>query len=292
VTVNALPQGSLTANGPFCTTGTGQLTWTATSGTGPFTIVYNDGIANRTQSNVTSGTPFNIFTNTVTSTTIYTLVSVTDNNGCIRSAGFTGASAIIDVYTPPDIITQPSSQTVCATFPVTFTVVAVGDGLSYQWFKGNTALTDNAFITGSATASITIDPTEITDAGTYHVIVSGISPCTPVVSVDVTLSVIQEININTQPVATQTVCETNTATFSVVATGNNLTYQWRKGNSNLVDGDIRRLYRGTYYYSITAQYGSHNCSCKCTGKYLYREHFCKKCKWLYKHYRIRFYSNS
>ena len=37
-------------------TGTGTLTWTATAGTGPFTVVYNDGIANRTQNNVSSGT--------------------------------------------------------------------------------------------------------------------------------------------------------------------------------------------------------------------------------------------
>jgi hypothetical protein len=38
VTVNPLPQGTLTANGPFCTTGTGQLTFTASVGTGPFTV--------------------------------------------------------------------------------------------------------------------------------------------------------------------------------------------------------------------------------------------------------------
>jgi hypothetical protein len=80
ITINPLPQGSLSANGPFCASGAGTLTWTATTGTGPFTIVYNDGTANRTQNNVTSGTPFAVFTTPVLSTTTYTLVSVTDNN--------------------------------------------------------------------------------------------------------------------------------------------------------------------------------------------------------------------
>src|SRR4029078_3911572 len=89
ITVNPLPQGSLTANGPFCATGSGQLTWTATAGTGPFTIIYSDGASNRKQANVVSGTPFNVSSNPLTNSTTYTLVSVTDNNGCTRTSGFT-----------------------------------------------------------------------------------------------------------------------------------------------------------------------------------------------------------
>ena len=91
-TVNPQPQGSLSANGPFCTSGAGQLTWTATTGTGPYTVIYNDGVANRTASSVVSGTPFPVFTTPVTSTTIYTLVSVQDAN-CIRTSGFTTGSS-------------------------------------------------------------------------------------------------------------------------------------------------------------------------------------------------------
>ena len=96
VTVKALPQGTLSANGPFVGSGTGMLTWTATAGTDPFTIVYFDGTANRTASGVMSGVAFNVFTNPVTTTTTYTLVSVTDGN-CTRSSGFTDGSATITV---------------------------------------------------------------------------------------------------------------------------------------------------------------------------------------------------
>ncbi|MFD0984402.1 beta strand repeat-containing protein, partial [Flavobacterium myungsuense] len=114
-----LPQGSLTANGPFCATGAGQLTWTATSGTGPYTVVYNDGTASRTATSVVSGTAFATFTTPVTSTTTYTLVSVTDSNTCVRSSGFTGSSATITVNQNPTASNAGADQTSSATCGLT-----------------------------------------------------------------------------------------------------------------------------------------------------------------------------
>ncbi|MEN2403162.1 hypothetical protein GKZ90_0025465, partial [Flavobacterium sp. MC2016-06] len=102
ITVNPLPQGSLTANGPFCATGSGQLTFTASAGTGPYTIVYKEnGGADRTASGVVSGTSFAPFTSTVTGSTTYTLVSVTGSDTCSRTTGFTGGSATIIVNPLP-----------------------------------------------------------------------------------------------------------------------------------------------------------------------------------------------
>jgi len=114
VTVNPSPQGSLSANGPFCATGAGQLTFTATSGTGPFTVVYNDGVTNRTANSVVSGTAFATAVTPVLSTTTYTLVSVTDANTCIRSSGFTGSSATITVNPLPQG-TLSANGPFCAT---------------------------------------------------------------------------------------------------------------------------------------------------------------------------------
>jgi len=94
ITINPLPQGSLIGN-TICSGGTGQLTWTATSGTGPFTVVYNDGVADRTVFDIYSGVPFNVYTNPST-TTNYSLVSV-QGAYCTRSAGFEGANATITV---------------------------------------------------------------------------------------------------------------------------------------------------------------------------------------------------
>ncbi|MFC4393410.1 T9SS sorting signal type C domain-containing protein, partial [Flavobacterium quisquiliarum] len=116
ITVNPLPQGSLTAVTPLCGSGAGQLTFTATAGTGPYTVVYTEnGGVNRTATGVASGTAFTPFTTPVTASTTYTLVSVTDAN-CTRSSGFTGSSAVITVNPLPSTpvigtVTQPSCVT-------------------------------------------------------------------------------------------------------------------------------------------------------------------------------------
>ncbi|MBP1663115.1 MAG: hypothetical protein H6Q19_255 [Bacteroidetes bacterium] len=92
VTIWALPQGSLAGNNIY-SGGTAMLTWTASSGSGPYTLVYDPG--NVTVNNVESGIPFSV--GTVYSTTTYTLVSVTGVHGCARTSGFTGASASVIV---------------------------------------------------------------------------------------------------------------------------------------------------------------------------------------------------
>ncbi len=90
-----LPQGSLSGN-TTCSGSYGQLTWNATSGTGPFTIVYHDGVDNRTATNVSQGVPFNTHS-VVTVTTEFSLVSVTGASGCARTTGFDGAQATVTV---------------------------------------------------------------------------------------------------------------------------------------------------------------------------------------------------
>ena len=102
--------------------------------------------------------------------------------------------------------------------------------------KGSTALTDNGNISGSQTATLSIDQVGPSDAGLYHVLVKGTAACGDVVSADAELQVNENIIISTQP-APQTVCTGSTATFSVTtSTGTGLTYQWRKAGVDLTDG--------------------------------------------------------
>ncbi|WP_345140815.1 hypothetical protein, partial [Flavobacterium ginsengiterrae] len=87
---------------PLCGSGAGQLTFTASAGTGPYTVVYTEnGGTNRTATGVVSGTAFTPFTTPVTGTTTYALVSVTGANSCVRNTGFTGGSATITVNPLP-----------------------------------------------------------------------------------------------------------------------------------------------------------------------------------------------
>ncbi|PIF31871.1 hypothetical protein CLU81_2379 [Flavobacterium sp. 9] len=156
ITVNPLPQGSLSANGPFCATGAGQLTFTATSGTGPFTVVYNDGVANRTANSVASGTAFATFVTPVSNTTTYTLVSVTDANTCIRSSGFTGGSATITVNPlPVPVFSVQPGAIVCVDDSVTYTTLA--GQTNYLWTVPGVAGTDyNITAGGISTTNNTV----------------------------------------------------------------------------------------------------------------------------------------
>ncbi len=121
----------------------------------------------------------------------------------------------------PTITSQPESYTCCAGQAAFFTVVAVGTPpLTYQWRTGGQA------IPGATAATLTIDPVGPNDAGDYDVVVTN--PYGSAASESATLTV------NTAPVITiqpqsQTECEGQSVTFSVVAAGTPpLGYQWRK----------------------------------------------------------------
>jgi len=116
ITINPLPQGTLTANGPFCATGSGMLTWTSSAGTGPYTILYTEnGGPTRSATGVVSGTPFAAYTPTVTTTTNYVIVSVTDQTtSCSRSTSFDDGTATITVNPLPTLTGASQNHAVCS----------------------------------------------------------------------------------------------------------------------------------------------------------------------------------
>ena len=125
----------------------------------------------------------------------------------------------------PRIVTQPSSQSVNAGQPVTFTVVATGTPApTYQWQNAAT----NQPIQGATSASYTISPTTLAEnASTFDVVVSnGIMPSATSSTVTLTVNGVAP-SITTQP-TNQSVAQGQPATFSVVATGAPApTYQWQ-----------------------------------------------------------------
>jgi gliding motility-associated-like protein len=126
----------------------------------------------------------------------------------------------------PVIITEPLNQTACVGDSVSFTVAATGTGLTYQWRIGIVA------IIGETNDTLTIDPVSITDAAlNYNVVVMG--ACANDTSINVSLTVNEAPIITTQP-TDQTVCEGDSVSFSVIATGTGLTYQWRKGTVAII----------------------------------------------------------
>ena len=94
LTVYPQPQGTLSGQTNICKGETAYLTWTASAGSGPFSIVYNAGAGNQIVNNVSSGVSFEV--GTISSNTTFSLVSVSDMH-CTRSTGFTTASADITI---------------------------------------------------------------------------------------------------------------------------------------------------------------------------------------------------
>ena len=73
----------------------------------------------------------------------------------------------------PLSVSAPVSQTICAGPAVSFSVTASGQGpLTYRWRKNGTNLSDGGAISGSATATLAIDPTVTADSGSYDVVVT------------------------------------------------------------------------------------------------------------------------
>lgn len=107
------PQGGIKGNGPILATEIPKLTFTMTEGRSPFTVVYKSAKSskNDTLTNYVSGTVTNVAL--IPSTTLYTLVSITDANGEKRVNNFNRDTATIIVLAPKVIITlkaDPAKQ--------------------------------------------------------------------------------------------------------------------------------------------------------------------------------------
>jgi len=101
------------------------------------------------------------------------------------TAGFWQADAPCSA---PSINSQPTGQTVCAGAPVTFSITATGSGLTYQWRKNTSNLSDGGSVSGATSAALTINPSGAGDVGSYDVVISGACG-SPITSDPATLTV-------------------------------------------------------------------------------------------------------
>ncbi len=258
ITVNPLPQGSLTANGSFCGTGAGQLTWTAIDGTGPFTVIYNDGTADRTVSGVVSGTAFDVFTTPVTSNTTYTLVSVADAN-CSRSSGFTGSSATITVNPLPAInLTVGGTGFICSGTSSNISVASSVVGINYQLRDGVT----NIGAAKPGTGSTLYFPTGIlTTATTFNILATNATTtCSAQLTQTATVSINPLPADPANPTATTPGCGTVVLTRVDPAVAGTA-YYWQTSASGTSTANGGETYTvstsGTYY--IRSYYTATGC---------------------------------
>jgi hypothetical protein len=138
----------------------------------------------------------------------------------------TSATATLTVNVAPSIVTSPADVTVTAPASATFTVVASGTApFNYQWRRNGVA------IGGATGASYVLNPTAGSDSGaTFDVVVSNAGGTAT--SAAATLTVNVAPGITTQP-ANVSVTAPAAATFTVVASGTSLNYQWRRNGANI-----------------------------------------------------------
>lgn len=204
---------------------------TAASGTG-LTYQWRKGNVNLINGgNISGANTATLTINPVNISDAASNYNVVITGGCASSNTSTNVSLVLN---NPNITSQPLSQTACDGNSVSFNAAATGNGLTYQWRKGNVNLINGGNISGATTATLIINPVSILDVATnYNVIVMG--SCSPNdTSSNVSLS-LSTINITSQP-SNQSTCEGNSVSFTSAASGSGLTYQWRKGNVNLING--------------------------------------------------------
>ena len=175
------------------------------------------------------------------------------NNGTILASGgtVTGSLSGGSTVTTPNITVQPSDNTVTEGQGATFTVEASAgsETPTYQWQQSTDSGSNWTNIESATSAKYTTEATTISMSGyQYRCVVKSASGVS-VISNAATLTVnAAATTITTQP-SNVTVTEGETATFSVTATGSNLTYQWQQST----DGSAWANISGATSSSYTTQ---------------------------------------
>ena len=199
------------------------------------------GNANDTSYPLGAGTNMTSLQYTVTATTSI-WVRMTDQT-CIVSSTPAAVSMCI-----PTISVQPESKVITAGSQWTLSVTALGTGLSYQWYVGNTGTTTTPI--GTNSPQLTVQPSQTT---TYWVYVTGCG--TPASSNAATITVCQPPSVSA-PTTMLPVISGNWTSVTAHATGTSLSYQWYRGQPPNTSAPVFtnasyvefRAYQSDYYW--------------------------------------------
>lgn len=139
-------------------------------------------------------------------------------------------AATVTVIRKPTLIGQTPDRAICEGNSATFNATVAGAGLVYQWQFNNgsgwTNLSNTAPYSAVTAPTLVITAAPATLSGTqYRCQVSGSCPPS-ITSNPVTLTVNQLPLVLTEPV-NDTICASDTARFSITATGSGLGFRWQ-----------------------------------------------------------------
>ncbi len=130
-----------------------------------------------------------------------------------------------EIAAETEITSQPETRRKCEGDDVTFTVVATGSNLTYQWKK------DGSSIPGETSNSLVIQDIAPDDAAEYTVVVDG--ACGNAVTSNAAELIVDQKPEMIEPPSSQDICKGQSVVFMVNADGTDLEYQWKKDGSNL-----------------------------------------------------------
>jgi hypothetical protein len=140
--------------------------------------------------------------------------------------------AVLALDAPLGIVAEPAGRTACPGGPAWFAVNATGSSLRYQWRKDGTP------IAGATAPLYRIAAVTAADAGSYDVVITDADGGS-ITSAGAVLAVTTPIAITSNP-ADLVVCAGESATITVAATGDGLTYQWLHDGSPIAGAqDVR-----------------------------------------------------
>ncbi len=240
---------------------TAFLVVTITGGWTPYSVVYTDGSTQDTVNNYTSGDTIKVVP---TSSSTYSLVSVTDINGCEADPDSLSGSAPIIVEGPLTISDHPDDVDECSGNSTFFAIAAAngGDGnMRYKWqvsTDGGSTFIDLDQVVpygGIQTDTLAISDVAGLNANQYRAAIFSIS-CDTVFSNAATLTVEGPIAI-TQTPDDAVICATDNITFTSGGVNNgqgSLSLQWEistDGGSNYSDVPAAAPYSNTTSAAMT-----------------------------------------
>ena len=214
--------------------GSPRVTFYWAVGTGD-TVTYESGYVDRGS---TTGTTAGTTALSQNTTYCFRVKACTDCDGSCSDYSPCQEFVASQPCAPPTITGLPVDQTVCAGPPATFTVIAEGEGtLEYQWRH------DESPIAGATDNSYTITTVQLTDAGSYDVLITDECGSTTSPPAELTVAVL-EVVITASP--SLIVCEGTEVTLD--AGPDYVSYLWSP--TEQTTSSIQVQEQGTYTVKV------------------------------------------